>query len=122
MTEGGAAFESDNHTFSAIPQPIRGEVVPNNAPIANNDSATTSIFNTITINVLANDTDPDNDKLSLVSLSDSFSGGKAIIENDKIIYTAGSIPGGFSLSYTVKDEYNKTSVGTVTIDVVAAPD
>ena len=122
LTEGGAAFESDNHTFSAISQPIRGEIVQNNAPVANDDEATTSIFSTITVDVLANDTDPDNDQLSLAGFNDNFSGGKAKIENNKIVYTAGPVPGGFSLSYTVKDEYGKTSTGTLNLNVVASPD
>ena len=122
LTEGGAAFESDNHTFSAISQPIRGEIVQNNAPVANDDTATTSIFSSITVDVLANDTDPDNDVLSLVSLEDSFSGGQAVIEDNKIVYTAGSVPGGFSVTYTVKDEYGKTSTGTLNLNVTGAPD
>lgn len=122
LTEGGSAFESDNHTFSAIAQEIRGEVIPNGAPVANSDSATTSILSTITIDVLANDTDPEGDELTLTGVNAAFSGGQAVIEDNKIVYTAGNVPGGFSLSYTVEDEKGKSSEGTVELTVIAAPD
>ena len=122
LTEGGAAFESDNHTFSAIAQDIRGKVIPNNAPVANEDSAVTTIFSTIAIDVLANDTDEDGDELSLASVDAAFSGGNAIIEDNKIVYTADSVPGEFGMTYIVKDEYGKTSQGSVKITVTAAAD
>ena len=119
--DGGSAFESDNHTFSAIEQSLRGDIIPNNAPIANDDTATTSIYGSVTIDVLANDIDPDGDATTITSI-DSIFGGNAIIENNKIVYSAGAIPGEFSLTYTVQDEYGKSSSGTVVITVVAFPD
>ncbi|MCC0176184.1 cadherin-like domain-containing protein [Waterburya agarophytonicola K14] len=122
LTEGGSAFESDNHTFSAIEQKIRGEIIPNNAPVANSDSVTTSILSSINIDVLANDTDADGDELTLIDVSAAFSGGQAVIEDNKIVYTAGSVPGGFSLTYTVQDGKSATSQGTVDITVIASPD
>ena len=122
LTEGGAAFESDNHTFSAIPQPVRGHVIPNNAPVANTDEATTSIFSSITIDALANDTDEAQDTLKIIGVSDAFSGGQAVIEDNKIVYTAGSVPGGFSMTYTIEDEKGVSSEGTINITVIASPD
>ena len=95
---------------------------PNNAPTANNDTATTSVFNSIAIDVLANDTDEDGDELTLTGVNATFSGGNAVIENNQILYTAGSVPGGFSMAYTVQDEYGKTSEGTVAIAVTASAD
>lgn len=121
ITEGGSAFESDNHTFSAVQQTIRGEVIPNTAPVANDDRAITSIFGSVTIDVLANDTDPDGDDITLTSIDSKF-GGDAKIEDNKIVYTAGSTPGEFSLTYTIQDEYGKTDSGTVIITVFAAAD
>ncbi|MEL6989486.1 MAG: Ig-like domain-containing protein, partial [Bacteroidota bacterium] len=114
--QNDAAFESDNHTFSAVKQPIRGTVVPNTAPVANDDTATVGIYNSVTIDVLANDTDPEGDATSISSI-DSVFGGEAIIEDNKIIYTADSMPGEFSLTYTVQDVYGKTDSGTVIITV-----
>ena len=95
---------------------------PNNAPTANQDTATTSIFNTIAIDVLANDTDEDGDELTLTGVDAAFSGGSAVIENNKIVYTAGSVPGVFGMTYVVQDEYGKTSEGNVAITVTASSD
>ena len=116
-----AAFESDNHTFSAIKQPIRGNVLDNGAPVANDDTATVAIRNSVTIDVLANDTDPEGDATIIASIDNVF-GGNAVIENNKIVYTAGLMPGEFSLTYTVQDAYGKVDSGTAVITVIAFPD
>jgi hypothetical protein len=121
MTEGGSAFESDNHTFSAVQQDVRGEVIPNAAPIANDDTATVSIFGSLTIDVLANDTDADGDTITITSI-DSVSGGTAEIQDNKIDYSAGSVIGEYILDYTIQDEYGKTDSATVIISVTAMPD
>lgn len=93
----------------------------NLSPIANDDTASTTILNSVTIDVLANDTDPDGDNKTISQIH-TVVGGSAVIENNKIVYTAGSIPGEFSLTYTVEDEYGATDVGTVYITVTASPD
>src|SRR5207253_10172882 len=47
-----------------------GAPVPgNNPPVANNDSASTNEDTPVTINVLANDSDPDGDLLSVASVA-----------------------------------------------------
>ena len=111
-----SAFESDNHTFSAIKQTIRGRVLNNGAPTANDDTATVGVYNSVTIDVLANDTDPEGDATLITSIDTVF-GGNAVIEDNKIVYTAGSIPGEFGLTYTVQDAYGKTDTGTAIITV-----
>ncbi len=121
LTEGGSAFESDNHTFSAIPQDVRGLPI-NIAPVANTDEITTSILSSITIDAIANDDDEAKDTLKITGVEASFSGGQAVVENNKIVYTAGSVPGGFSMTYTVEDQYGLSSQGTVNITVIASPD
>ncbi|MEL6909472.1 MAG: Ig-like domain-containing protein [Cyanobacteria bacterium J06598_4] len=95
--------------------------LPNSSPVANDDTATVGIYNSVTIDVLANDTDPEGDATSIFSI-DSVFGGEAIVEDNKIVYTADSMPGEFSLTYTVQDVYGKTDSGTVIITVTAFPD
>ena len=112
---------SSSTDLSLIHQVIRGEVIPNNAPVANDDTARTTILGSVTIDVLANDTDSDGDAKTISSI-DSIFGGNAVIEDNKIIYTAGSIMGEFSLTYTVQDDYGKSDSGVVVIDVTAYPD
>jgi len=93
----------------------------NLAPIANNDNAATAIFNSVVIDVLANDIDPDGETKTITKISNVI-GGNAVVENNKVVYTAGSVPGEFSLNYTLEDEYGAEDIGTVNIMVIASPD
>ena len=114
-------FFAERH-YSQSNFTITTNIELNNPPIANKDIATVNILNTITIDALANDTDEDGDELSLAGINATFSGGQAVIEDNKIVYTAGAVPGGFSLTYTVQDARGETSKGTVEINVVASAD
>lgn len=93
----------------------------NLSPIANDDNAVTTILNSVEIDVLANDIDPDGETKTITQISNVI-GGNAVIEDNKVIYNAGSVPGDFSLNYTVEDEYGAEDVGTVYILVTASPD
>lgn len=92
----------------------------NASPDANNDVASTTVSNSVTIDVLANDRDAENDQLSISSVN-NVTGGTAVVENNKIVYTAGSTPGTYSLNYTVMDG-RSSSTGTVTITVTSTAD
>jgi Bacterial Ig domain len=92
----------------------------NAAPLANNDTASTFVQRSVTIDVLANDTDAESDQLSIGSVS-NVTGGTHVVENNKIVYTAGSVPGTYSLDYTVSDG-RRTDTGSVTITVNAVSD
>lgn len=59
-TNSGAKFESDNHTFSTSSNP-RGNRVTNDAPNAGDDNGEVTITQTVTIDLLSNDSDPDLD-------------------------------------------------------------
>ena len=62
LTEGGAAFESDNHTFSTEDEDIIGIVLPDaTTPAAVNDLITTDEDNSITSNIIDNDINPNGD-------------------------------------------------------------
>lgn len=97
----------------------------NNAPTANDDTATTTIFGSVTIDVLANDTDVDGDSKIISEVTPVTSGdnvGSMSIENNRLVYTAGSVPGEYTFTYTVEDEHGDSDVGNVIITVTAAPD
>ncbi len=74
-----------------------------------------------TIEVLANDTDPDpGDSLSLVSLSLTGTVGTASVQGDGIAYTPGAgFAGVDRLSYTVRDRAGATASATVVVRVQA---
>ncbi|MCP4255774.1 MAG: hypothetical protein GY775_20700, partial [Candidatus Scalindua sp.] len=59
----------------------------NSVPIANNDSAFTATNTTVSINVLANDSDPDNDPLSISTISVAPANGSAVINGSSVEYT-----------------------------------
>ena len=98
----------------------------NNAPNANDDKAITTIYGSVTIDVLANDTDADGDskiisKVTPVTNGDNV-GSMLINENNQLVYTAGNVPGEYTFTYTVEDEHGDSDVGNVVITVTAAAD
>src|SRR5262249_35765532 len=92
-----------------------------NRPTANDDFAEASGSLPVTINVLANDTDPDgNDHLSPGSLAivTGPAHGTAVLSGGAVIYTAAAgFSGTDTFHYTVKDVANATS-NTATVTVV----
>ncbi|GAB5406818.1 MAG: hypothetical protein Aurels2KO_50490 [Aureliella sp.] len=91
----------------------------NDSPVAVGDSASTDEDLTLLIDVLANDSDPDGDTLSLQSVSAPTSGSAAIV-NGKIEYTpAADFGGSDSFAYTIVDTAGNTA--TATVDVTVTP-
>jgi outer membrane protein OmpA-like peptidoglycan-associated protein len=91
--------------------------VVDRAPVANADSATTAQDAAVQIDVLANDTDPDGDTLSLVAVG-TAAHGSASINAGVVTYTpAAGYSGSDSFSYTIRDQHGSTANGTVTVTV-----
>ncbi len=94
----------------------------NNPPTANNDTAITLQDTAVNIdNVLSNDTDTDNDTLSITSVDSTSSQGGTISNNNAVfLYTP---PTGFtgtdSFNYSISDGKGETATATVTITVSA---
>ena len=59
---------------------------PNRPPVAVDDAATTPSGQPVTINVIANDSDPDGDPLTVQSVTAPLF-GTAVISNNMVIYT-----------------------------------
>jgi|GEM_PF-524042 len=110
----------------------------NDPPTANNDSASTNALVPIVIDVLANDSDPDGDNLTITSVTAPTGGTTRIISNGRsILFTPlPGFAGPMSFQYTVSDNgmscgagcshapqsftYNSlTATGTVNANVVA---
>jgi len=95
------------------------EAIPNKAPIANLDSMATGCT-IITIDALANDTDPENDTLTIVNVGGTHLGTATIVDN-KIQFKPSNTcdkgnTGTDSFSYTISDGTN-TTTGKVNIEV-----
>ena len=89
----------------------------NSPPVASNDSVTTSQDQSVQINVLSNDSDSDNDVLSVISVGSASSGN---VETDglTITYTPnGGFIGEDSFDYTISDGNGGTDTATVTVTV-----
>lgn len=91
----------------------------NRAPVAVNDSAGTRQDTAVTIAVLANDWDPDADKLSITAVGSST--GQVAISGDSLVYTP---PAGFSgtevFGYRIADGRGGEAGASVTVVVEAA--
>ncbi len=103
-----------------------GTVPPpgNTAPVANNDSATTTAQNPVVVNVLSNDIDADGDLLAIAGFDSRSAGGGTISLNaDKTLtYTpTATFSGNDSFSYSISDGKGGTSAATVAVAVAAPP-
>lgn len=91
-------------------------------PIANPDTAQTSINTSVTLNVLANDTDPEGDALTVTGITQPDNGRANFNANGQVQYVpANGFLGTNTFTYTVTDSAGNSSIGTVTIQVVEGP-
>jgi len=97
----------------------------NDLPVANNDSVTVENTELITIPVgviLANDSDPDGDSLSILSIESAVNGTVSLEGSASIVFTpSDSWSGGGSFIYTVSDGNTGTDEATVYVRDSNAP-
>jgi len=94
----------------------------NDPPTANDDRADTDEDTTVKIDVLANDTDPDGDRLSVDSVSEPRN-GTAVNNGRDIVYTPDpDFNGTDSFTYTVTDGNGGTATATVAVAVALVND
>jgi hypothetical protein len=111
---GGLAGQSISQIAPVI-------VLGNCPPLANDDSATTQAGASVTINVLANDTDPDNNPLTVASRTFPDHGTNVINGDGTITYTpTPGYVGPDSFTYTISDGQGGRDTATVRITVTPA--
>jgi len=95
----------------------------NDPPVANADAATVPEDGMVNVAVLANDTDVENNVLTVASVTQG-SHGSVVINPDKTVkYTpAANYGGSDSFTYTVSDGNGGSATGTVTITVTSVND
>jgi subtilisin family serine protease len=103
---------------------VAGQNPPtNNPPVANDDSASTSEDTAVDVAVLANDTDPDGDTLSLAGVSASVNGAATANANGTVHFVpTANFSGSGSFDYAVSDGHGGTDSGHATISVGAVND
>ena len=93
----------------------------NSSPVAVNDSATTQTDTPVKIFVLANDTDADNDSLTVAAVVQAPAQGTAVVDTDRqtITYTPPTTDwtGTTTFRYRVSDGNGGTAEATVTVTV-----
>lgn len=104
VSDGQGGFDTASITVTVEPP-------ANQPPVANDDSNSGIVSTAITGNVLANDTDPESQTLSVVPPSAS------IINADGSYSFTEATPGTYSFDYTVSDGNGGTDTGTLTITV-----
>ena len=93
----------------------------NTAPDAVNDSGSTNMNTPVTINVIGNDTDPENDNLTITSFSQGAQGGTVTKVNGQLVYTpATGFTGTDTFTYTISDGNGGTDTATVTVTVAGS--
>ncbi|HEY8618351.1 Ig-like domain-containing protein [Phenylobacterium sp.] len=116
---------------AATPQTVTWTLTgTNDAPTAVGDTAAVAAHQSVTIDVLTNDSDPDGgDTKTLVSVSSSSAGGHAHIVGGQVTYVAdaavfANLPAGQtatdSFRYVVRDAAGAQSTATVTVTVTGA--
>lgn len=92
-------------------------VPPNQPPVAVDDLITHTSLLSVTIDVMANDSDPDNtlDELSLISVTQPSIGTVSIVDGKVVYQPHGTEQADVTFTYTIDDPEGLTDVGTVTI-------
>jgi S-layer protein len=93
--KGGTVNQTVNLTLAAV----------NDAPVAVADAtASVVVGQSVTINVLANDTDVDGNTLTISGTPTVTSGGGTVsVSGNQLVYTAGSAGGGATIAYKITD-------------------
>ena len=107
-----------NISVTATPE---GQAPGNSPPIAVADTATTAAGTAVVIAVLANDSDPDNNPLTITAVSNPVNGTATINGNNTITYTpTAGFSGSGGFTYTISDGTTQRSA-PVSVTVTPPP-
>ena len=109
---GGTATASVTVTVTAV----------NDAPVAANDTATVAEDGTVTVAVRANDTDVENNPLTVTAATNGANGTVAIVSGSVRYTPAANFFGTDTFTYTISDGNGGTATGTVTVTVTGVND
>lgn len=95
----------------------------NQNPVAADDSVSTDENTAATVDVLANDSDPDGDSLTVTDASGASHGTTSVVSNQVVYTPATDYYGSDSFTYTISDGNGGTASATVSVTVnqVVAP-
>ncbi|WP_371375151.1 Ig-like domain-containing protein [Thalassotalea aquiviva] len=103
---------SDGHGGTASATIVITVAKHNQAPVAVDDSFDLAYADTIELDVLINDTDPEGDNLTITKATSDF--GKVDIVNNKLVLSPdASTQGDYTISYSISDTHNNSATATV---------
>ena len=109
---GGSVSDSDTHSVDIL-----------YPPVAVDDTETTDEDVVVDIDVLANDSDPDGDALSIIGTTDPANGSITVNADGTITYTPDAdFNGEDSFTYTISDGNGGEATATVTVTVTPVND
>ncbi|QWC15844.1 tandem-95 repeat protein [Cellulomonas dongxiuzhuiae] len=118
---GTVTFEYDVSDGTDTTAGTASVTVGNGAPVVTPDSADGTAGSPVTIDVLANDSDPEGGPLTIVEVTQPESGTVEIVDG-KLVYTpAPGFVGEATFTYTATDATGARTTTTVTVRVAAAP-
>src|SRR6185436_7648889 len=95
----------------------------NDQPVANADTASVTEDGSVTVTVLSNDTDPENDTLDVTAVTQGAHGTVVLNVNDTVTYSPNAnYSGTDSFTYTISDGNGGTATGTVNVTVTSVND
>ncbi len=94
----------------------------NRAPVAKADTAATAEEVPVTIAVLANDSDPDGNALTLAAVGKAAHGTVSIVGNQVLYTPKNEFSGKDSFSYTISDGQGGTATSKVSVQVANRPE
>ncbi|MDE0362471.1 MAG: tandem-95 repeat protein [Rhodospirillaceae bacterium] len=131
----GEDFETEPNQFALVVRAsdgFRGEAKVevaikvtdlNEAPGAVDDEAVTPEDQVVTVDVLANDSDPDGDRLQVRSVTEAANGAVRLVSGDRVTYTPeADFHGADSFTYVASDGRGLTDTARVTVMVLPIND
>jgi large repetitive protein len=118
------AYTLQDPTGATSTATVHITVVPvNDAPVAAGDSASLDEDTSVTVDVVANDSDIDGDALTVTAVSQPAHGTAAIVSGHEVSYTpAADFNGSDSFTYTITDAGGATATATVTLTIAPVND
>ncbi|NET86194.1 MAG: tandem-95 repeat protein [Moorea sp. SIO1F2] len=115
-------YQIDDGTNDPVTATVNVDVTAaNEAPVAADDTATTAPNTAVDINVLANDSDPEGDALTVTLDQQSANGTAEVNQDGTITYTPNAdFTGPDSFTYQIDDGINDPVTATVNVNVTAA--
>jgi large repetitive protein len=118
---GGVNSTNSYTNTTGITPPVSIDGQTNRAPVVANDTSTTPEDTQLLIPVLANDSDPDGDTISIGSVSTT--NGTVSISGTNVVFTpAANFNGTVVINYTAIDGHGGSTPGTITVTVAPVND